>query len=48
VLTGYSDALTRAKDAGADIVMLKPFEKNVFVKNVLHLLGAPKGSREKA
>ena len=41
VLTGYSDALARAKDAGADEVMLKPFEKNAFVKKVLQLLGAP-------
>ena len=41
VLTGYSDALSRAKDAGADEVMLKPFEKNAFVKKVLQLLGAP-------
>ncbi len=41
VLTGYSDALARAKDAGASEVMLKPFEKNAFVKKVLHLLGAP-------
>ncbi|MBI5247249.1 MAG: response regulator [Elusimicrobia bacterium] len=39
VLTGYSDALARAKEAGADDVMLKPFEKNAFVKKVLHLLG---------
>ncbi|MEK7233763.1 MAG: response regulator [Elusimicrobiota bacterium] len=41
VLTGYSDALTRAKEAGADEVMLKPFEKNVFVRKVHQLLGAP-------
>ncbi len=41
VLTGYSDALGRAKEAGADEVMLKPFEKNAFVKKVLQLLGAP-------
>ncbi len=40
VLTGYSDALARAKEAGADDVMLKPFEKNAFVKKVLQLLGA--------
>ncbi len=41
VLTGYSDALARAKEAGANEVMLKPFEKNAFVKKVLQLLGAP-------
>ena len=40
VLTGYSDALARAKEAGADEVMLKPFEKNVFIKKVLQLLQA--------
>jgi signal transduction histidine kinase len=38
VLTGYSDAVQRARDAGAQEVMLKPFEKNVFVKKVLALL----------
>jgi CheY-like chemotaxis protein len=38
VLTGYSDAVQRARDAGAQEVMLKPFEKNVFVKKVLQLL----------
>jgi len=41
VLTGYSDALARAKEAGANEVMLKPFEKNAFIKKVLNLLGAP-------
>ena len=41
VLTGYSDALTPARNAGADEVMLKPFEKNAFVKTVIKLLGAP-------
>mgnify|MGYP001558881236 CR=1 FL=1 len=41
VLTGYSDALVRAKEAGANEVMLKPFEKNTFVKKVLLLLGVP-------
>ncbi len=40
VLTGYSDALALAKEAGADAVMLKPFEKNAFVKKVLQLLDA--------
>jgi len=40
VLTGYSDALARAKEAGAQEVMLKPFEKNAFVKKVLELLAA--------
>ncbi|MDE2141996.1 MAG: response regulator [Elusimicrobia bacterium] len=38
VLTGYSDAVQRAREAGAQEVMLKPFEKNVFVKKVLQLL----------
>jgi two-component system CheB/CheR fusion protein len=38
VLTGYSDAVERARDAGAQEVLLKPFEKNVFVKKVLQLL----------
>ena len=38
VLTGYSDAVERAKEAGAQAVLLKPFEKNVFVKKVLQLL----------
>jgi signal transduction histidine kinase len=38
VLTGYSDAVQRARDAGAQEVMLKPFEKNLFVKKVLQLL----------
>ena len=38
VLTGYSDAVRRAKDAGAQEVLLKPFEKNVFIKKVLQLL----------
>lgn len=38
VLTGYSDAVQRAKDAGAEEVLLKPFEKGVFVQTVLRLL----------
>ena len=38
VLTGYSDAVERAREAGAQEVLLKPFEKNVFVKKVLQLL----------
>ena len=38
VLTGYSDAVKRAREVGAQEVMLKPFEKNVFVKKVLQLL----------
>ncbi len=38
VLTGYSDAVQRAREAGAQDVMLKPFEKNAFVKKVLQLL----------
>ncbi len=38
VLTGYSDALRRAKEVGAHDVMLKPFEKNVFINKVIHLL----------
>ncbi len=38
VLTGYSDAVQRARDVGAQEVLLKPFEKNVFVKKVLQLL----------
>ena len=41
VLTGYTDALTRAREAGADEAMLKPFEKNAFIKTVLKLLGVP-------
>ncbi len=41
VLTGYSDALARAKEAGANEVMLKPFEKKAFVAKVLQLLGVP-------
>jgi len=41
VLTGYSDAVKRARDAGAQEVLLKPFEKDVFVKKVLQLLQAP-------
>ncbi|MDE2489643.1 MAG: response regulator [Elusimicrobia bacterium] len=40
VLTGYSDAVERAREAGAHDVMLKPFEKNAFVKKVLQLLQA--------
>lgn len=38
VLTGYPDAAGRAKEAGAQEVLLKPFEKNVFVRQVLRLL----------
>ncbi|HAZ07410.1 MAG TPA: hypothetical protein DCZ01_02555 [Elusimicrobia bacterium] len=38
VLTGYSDAVQRAREAGAQEVMLKPFEKNVFVNKVIQLL----------
>jgi signal transduction histidine kinase len=38
VLTGYSDAVSRARFAGAREVLLKPFEKNVFVRKVLQLL----------
>jgi CheY-like chemotaxis protein len=38
VLTGYYDALTRARQAGAQDVLLKPFEKMVFVNKVLQLL----------
>jgi signal transduction histidine kinase len=40
VLTGYADAVERARDAGAQEVLLKPFEKNVFIKKVLQLLQA--------
>ena len=38
VLTGYSDAARRAKDVGAQDVLIKPFEKDVFITKVLHLL----------
>jgi len=38
VLTGYSDLVERARAAGAKEVLLKPFEKNVFVRKVLQLL----------
>jgi signal transduction histidine kinase len=38
VLTGYSDLVERAREAGAKEVLLKPFEKNVFVRKVLQLL----------
>lgn len=41
VLTGYSEAVERARAAGAKDVLLKPFEKNLFVKKVLHLLQEP-------
>ncbi|NNN04727.1 MAG: response regulator, partial [Elusimicrobia bacterium] len=41
VLTGYSEAVDRARAAGAKDVLLKPFEKNLFVKKVLHLLQEP-------
>ncbi len=41
VLTGYSDAAERARAAGAREVLLKPFDKNVFVKTVLRLLQEP-------
>ena len=41
VLTGYADALQRAREAGAQDVLLKPFEKNVFIKKVLQLLQTP-------
>ncbi|MEK7388157.1 MAG: response regulator [Elusimicrobiota bacterium] len=40
VLTGYTDALSQAREAGADEVMLKPFEKNAFTSTVLKLLGS--------
>ena len=41
VLTGYSDLVERARAAGAREVLLKPFEKNVFVRKVLQLLQEP-------
>jgi two-component system, sensor histidine kinase len=41
VLTGYADAVARASAAGADAVMLKPFEKKAFVQKVLELLQKP-------
>lgn len=39
MLTGYSNAFARAKEAGADEVMLKPFNKNAFIGKVVRLLG---------
>ncbi len=38
VLTGYNDAIARAKEAGAQEVMLKPFDKTTFIRKVLQLL----------
>ncbi|MCX5796472.1 MAG: response regulator [Elusimicrobia bacterium] len=38
VLTGYVDAAQRARDAGAQEVLVKPFDRKVFVAKVLELL----------
>ncbi|MBI5211188.1 MAG: response regulator [Elusimicrobia bacterium] len=38
VLTGYMEAAQKALKAGAREVLLKPFEKDVFIKKVLRLL----------
>ena len=38
VLTGYSEATRLARDAGAQEVLLKPFDRKVFVSKVLQLL----------
>ncbi len=41
VLTGYPDAAERALGIGAKDVLLKPFEKEIFVKKVMKLLNGP-------
>lgn len=41
VLTGYSEAAQMAMKSGAKDVLMKPFEKNLFVKKVLRLLEEP-------
>ena len=38
VVTGYTDAADSAREAGAQEVILKPFERNLFVSKVLQLL----------
>ncbi|MDD5629107.1 MAG: response regulator, partial [Elusimicrobia bacterium] len=38
VLTGYVDAAQRARDAGAQEVLIKPFDRKLFVAKVLELL----------
>jgi CheY-like chemotaxis protein len=40
VLTGYMEAAQKAMRAGAKEVLLKPFEKEVFVKRVTRLLAS--------
>jgi signal transduction histidine kinase len=41
LLTGYEEALKRAAKAGAQEVLMKPFQKEVFISKVLRLLGSP-------
>ena len=38
VLTGYQDAAQKAQALGAQAVLSKPFDKNVFIRHVLRLL----------
>ncbi len=38
VLTGYSEAVSRARAAGAQDVLLKPFDKAVFTEKLMKLL----------
>jgi CheY-like chemotaxis protein len=38
VLTGYVDAAERARDAGAQEVIIKPFDRKTFVDKVLQML----------
>lgn len=40
VLTGYQEAVGRAKACGAQEVLLKPFEKKSFAEKLMRLLGA--------
>ncbi|MDD5656085.1 MAG: response regulator [Elusimicrobia bacterium] len=48
VLTGYADAAAQARAAGAQDVLLKPFDRNAFVSRVLALLhGAQAGESRK-
>jgi enoyl-CoA hydratase/carnithine racemase len=47
VLTGYTEGAQMAMKIGAKDVLMKPFEKNAFVKKVIRLLEEPAAADSK-
>ena len=43
ILTGYEEAVAKAKKAGAQEILVKPFQKEDFVAKVMKLLEVPPG-----